>query len=120
MATEELDALHSQFPQCETLAFADLSTDMILVTNTAAPQAREALDALCADAAKSLGKPGNPNFGDGDSDTALIATRDQLTIFLRANGEPTDVLCCVCKPGLDVSAFLSVARPTLQKISSGS
>jgi len=83
-------------------------------------QAREALNALCADAAKSLGKPGNPNFGDGDSDTALIATRDQLTIFLRADGEPTDVLCCVCKPGLDVSAFLSAARPTLQKISNGS
>lgn len=120
MATEDLDELHSKFPQCETLAFADLSTEMILVTNSDAPQAREVLNALCADAAKSLGKPGTPNFGDGESDTALIATRDQLTIFLRADGEPTDVLCCVCKPDLDVPAFLSAARPTLQKISSGS
>lgn len=120
MAIEDLDALHDKFPQCETIAFADLSTDMILITNSAAPQAREALDALCADAAKSLGKPGSPNFGDGESDTALIATRDQLTIFLRADGEPTEVLCCVCKPDLDVPAFLSVARPTLQKISRGS
>lgn len=119
MATEDLDDLHSKFPQCETLAFADLSTEMILVTNSAAPQARETLDALCADAAKSLGKPGSPNFGEGESDTALIATRDQLTIFLRADGEPTDVLCAVCRPDLDVPAFLSAARPTLQKISGG-
>jgi len=52
---------------------------MILVTNTNAPQQREALNALCADAAKSLGKPGSPNFGDGQSDTAMVATRDQLT-----------------------------------------
>ncbi|MBB5721218.1 hypothetical protein FHS72_000825 [Loktanella ponticola] len=120
MASEELDALHSQFPQCETLAFADLSADMVLVTNTDAPQQREALNALCADAAKSLGKPGSPNFGDGQSDTALIATRERLTIFLRASGEPADVLCCICKPTIDVSAFLAAARPTLQKISSGS
>lgn len=120
MATEDLDALHSKFPQCETLAFADLSTDMILVTNSDAPESREKLDALCDDAAKSLGKPGSPNFGDGDSDTALIATRDRLTIFIRASGEPTDVLCCICKPDLDVSSFLLAARPTLQKISSGS
>lgn len=120
MATEDLDALQSQFPKCETLAFADLSTDMILVTNSNAPLQREALNALCADATKSLGKPGSPNFGDGQSDTAMVATRDQLTIFLRANGEPTDVLCCVCQPDIDVSAFLTAARPTLQKISSGS
>jgi len=119
MATEQLDALHNQFPQCETLAFADLSTDMILVTNTDSPLQREALNALCADAARSLGKPGSPNFGDGQSDTALIASRDQLTIFLRASGEPADVLCCICKPDIDVSAFLDAARPTLQTISSG-
>lgn len=120
MVTEDLDALHSKFPQCETIAFADLSTDMILITNSAAPQTREALNALCADAAKSLGKPGSPNFGEGESDVAMIATRDQLTIFLRAADEPTDVLCCVCKPDLDVAAFLTAARPTLQKISGGS
>ena len=120
MATEDLDTLQSQFPECETLAFADLSTDMILVTNTNAPLQREALNALCADAAKSLGKPGSPNFGDGQSNTAMVATRDKLTIFLRADGEPADVLCCVCQPTINVSAFLGAARPTLQKISSGS
>lgn len=120
MATEDLDALRSQFPKCETLAFADLSTDMVLLTNSDTPRAREALNALCAAAAQSLGRPGTPNFGDSESDTALIATRDELTIFLRAPNEPGDVLCCVCAPDLDVSAFLLAARPTLQKISGGS
>jgi len=119
MAVEELDALYEQFPQCETIAFADLSTDMILVTNTATPETREALDALCAAASKSLGKPGSPNFGEGESDTALIATRDSLTIFMRATGEPTDVLCCTSAPDLDVPTFLTAARSTLQKISGG-
>jgi len=119
MAVEDLDALHAQFPQCETIAFADLSTDMILVTNSAAPDSREEMNALCAAAVKSLGKPGMPNFGEQESDTALVATRDKLTIFLRADGEPTDVLCCVSAPDLDVPAFLLAARPTLQKISGG-
>lgn len=119
MATEDLDALHAQFPLCETIAFADLSTEMILVTNSETPHQREALNALCEDAVKSLGKPGTPNFGDAESDTALVATRDRLTLFLRAAEEPTDVLCCISKPNLDVAAFLNAARPILQKISGG-
>ena len=119
MVSDDLDALHSKFPACETLAFADLSTKMILVTNTDSPHQREALDTLCAEAALTLGPAGNPAIGDSPSDAAFIATRDQIKIFLRAESEPTDVLCCICQPDLDIPAFLSEARPCLQKISGG-
>lgn len=119
MVSDDLDALHSKFPACETLAFADLSTNMILVTNTDSPQQREALDTLCAEAALTLGSAGSPAIGDTSSDAAFIATKDHIKIFLRADNEPSDVLCCICAPDLDIPAFLSEARPCLQKISGG-
>ena len=119
MVSDDLDALHSKFPACETLAFADLSTNMILVTNTDSPHQREALDTLCAEAALTLGPAGSPAIGESPSDAAFIATKDQIKIFLRAETEPSDVLCCICAPDLDIPAFLSEARPCLHKISGG-
>jgi len=119
MVVDDLDALQSKFPSCETVAFADLSTQMVLVTNTDSNQRRETLNMLCAEAAVALGSNKRPAFGDTPSSAAFIATKDQLRIFLRAPDEPADVLCCVCKPDVDVASFLSDARPCLEKISSG-
>ncbi len=119
MVVEDLDALHGKFAGCDTLAFADLSTQMILVTNSDTAYRREALDKLCAEAALALGTKKKRGLGDTASDTAFIATKDELRIFLRAPTEPADVLCCVCKPDVDIPSFLSDARPCLEKISSG-
>jgi len=83
MVSDDLDALHSKFPACETLAFADLSTKMILVTNTDSPHQRETLDTLCAEAALTLGPADTPAIGDSPSDAAFIATRDHPPSFLR-------------------------------------
>ena len=119
MASDELDALNSKFPGCETLAFADLATKMILVTNSANERSREALDRLCAEASLMLGEVGKPPLGEGTSDIALSASRGQVRIFLRAETEPNDVLCCICKSDLDLTAFLTEARSELHKISGG-
>lgn len=119
MASDELDALNGKFPGCETLAFADLATKMVLVTNSSNTRSREALDRLCAEAALTLGSPAAPPLGDSTCNTALTASRDAISIFLRADHEPSDVLCCVCSPGLDVQAFLAAAGPCLQRISGG-
>ena len=119
MVVDDLDALQDKFDGCETIAFADLSTQMILVTNTNANHRREVLDRLCAEAAMALGTAKKPAFGDTPSSAAFVATKNQLRIFLRAPDEPTDVLCCVCRPDVDVASFLSDARPCLEKISSG-
>lgn len=120
MVVDDLDALQNKFSGCEALAFADLSTQMILVTNSDTNLRREKLDRLCAEAALALGAKSGPAIGDTPSDAAFIATRDQLRIFLRAPNEPSDVLCCVCKPDVDVASFLSDARPCLERISGGS
>jgi hypothetical protein len=114
-----LDGLHEKFAGCSTLAFADLSTQMILVANTASTLRREGLDALCAEASLTLGTDAAPAMGQQASTTAFIATKAELRIYLRAAAEPSDVLCCVCAPDLDVAAFLAEARPCLDRISHG-
>ncbi|PUB17561.1 hypothetical protein [Yoonia sediminilitoris] len=119
MVVDDLDALQGKFEGIETVAFADLSTQMILVTNSNSNQRREALEMLCAEATVALGSADKPALGDTPSPAAFVATKNQLRIFLRAPGEPSDVLCCVCKPDVDVASFLSDAKPCLAKISSG-
>ena len=119
MVVDALDALQNKFAGCETVAFADLSTQMILVTNSETQYRRETLDMLCAEAALALGSKNKPMLGDQAGDAAFVATRNQLRIFLRASQEPSDVLCCVCAPDIDIAGFLSDARPCLEKISNG-
>lgn len=118
MVVDELDELQGKFAGCQTVAFGDLSTSMILVTDSQTDQPRESLEKLCAEAALALGTSKKLALGDTPNTTAFVATRDYLHIFLRAPNEPSDVLCCVCRPDVDVASFLSNARPCLEKISS--
>ncbi|MFU8824962.1 hypothetical protein [Yoonia sp.] len=117
MTMPHLDNLQDQHPACETLAFADLSTRMVLVSNTTTPLTREGLDALCAEAAMTFGPDDKPALGNTPSETVIIATAGQIRIYLRTIAAPQDALCCVCAPDVDMAAFVSDARACLKKIS---
>lgn len=119
MVVDELDALRDMFEGCNTLAFAHLSTRMILVTDSGSNLRREALDAICAEAGLLLGVGGKLALGTQPSATAVVANKAAVRLFIRAANEPNDVLCCICTPELDVNAFLADARSCLDRISSG-
>ena len=119
MVAEVLDKLHDRYPGCETLAFADLSTKMVLITNSTTTFRREGLDSLCSEAALAFGTGGAPTIGENDAMTAFVATRDQLRIYIRDAREPNDALCCVCSHDVAVDSFLNDARACLQEISHG-
>jgi len=120
MVVDELDKLHDGFAGCETLAFADLSTQMILVTNTQSTLRREALDSLCAQAVLVLGTNGQGALGQSAATAGAVATADTLRVFLRSTEEPNDALCCICSPTIDAEAFLAAARASLATITSTS
>lgn len=117
MVVDELDALRSKFDGCETIAFADLSTQMILVTDSGSDLRREALDALCSEATLTLGATGTPAIGTQISTVSIVAGKAVLRLFVRATQEPNEVLCCICTPKVDVGAFLADARSCLNRIS---
>lgn len=119
MVTETLDILHDQFPGCQTLAFADLSTQMVLVTNSSGTDSRETLDALCAEAALAFGTAGVPALGTCATHTIFVSTADQLHIYLRDTKEPGDALCCLCRHDIALDRFVIAARACLEQISHG-
>lgn len=119
MVVDELDALRDRFDGCMTVAFADLSAQMILVTDSTSNLSREVLDTLCAEAAMTLGTGGKPSLGTQPSAVSVVAGKQALRLFIRATVEPGDVLCCICKPDVDVDVFLLDARTCLDRISSG-
>ncbi|WP_322890442.1 MULTISPECIES: hypothetical protein [unclassified Yoonia] len=119
MVADALDRLHDRYPGCETLAFADLSTNMVLITNSNTTFRREGLDSLCSEAALAFGTDGTRTIGDAAAMTAFVATRDQLRIYIRDAREPHDALCCVCSHEVAVDSFLKDARACLHEISNG-
>ena len=119
MVVDELDALKNGDAACEMIAFADLSTKMILVTDSAASRPREVLDALCHEAATLLGGRNAPILGTKPVNSAIWATQSSVRVFLRAPGEPNDVLCCICAPNVNVGKFVARAAQCLDRISNG-
>ena len=119
MVVDELDRLRESNQGCEMVAFADLSTHMVLVTDSATVQPREVLDALCNEAAAMLGRKGKIPLGTASGAVAVWSTQTSVRFFLRAPDEPDDVLCCVCAPNVNVGKFMANASACLQRISGG-
>jgi hypothetical protein len=119
MVVNELDTLREASSGCDAIAFADLSTRMILVTDTQSNLPREALDALCLQASSVLGVSGKIALGAHPSRVALLAEKSTVRLFLRAANEPDDVLCCVCTPNIDIDKLVEDATACLNRISGG-
>lgn len=111
MPSEDLDLLQRQFPDCTTLAFADIGAGMVLVTNSDAALEQHALNRLCAEAAATLASQGGLS-----PQAAMICTTDEVRVFLRADKHPDDVLICICGPLLDLPAFRAAAQATLSRL----
>ena len=116
MVVDELDTLREQFDGCETLAFADLSTQMILVTNSGSSLRREALDNLCAEAALLLGTKGEVPLGHNTTNNAVVLNGRSVRIFVRNAAEPSDALCCICGPQTDIAGLAAAANACLNRI----
>jgi hypothetical protein len=118
MVSDELDALQNRFPVCETLAYADLTTGMVLVTNSNTPLERHALNRLSADAALLLGGADDtPQFGTDVPASAIVSSQGTVSFFLRAEGQPNDALLCIGRGDLDLAAFIPEAQACLKRIS---
>ena len=111
MPSEDLDLLQRQFPDCTTLAFADIGAGMVLVTNSDAALEQHALNRLCAEAAATLAAQGGLS-----PQAAMICAADEIRVILRADKHPDDVLICICSPSLDLPAFRAAAQATLGRL----
>ena len=116
-----LDDLRQRHPRCLTVAFVDLSSGLVLCHSEAEKTPQERLDALCRAAQAALtGSPLEaPTAADrpGTARLALEAEPAATRLYLRSASDPSDALCAVCAPDIDMDSFLQSALSSLHEIS---
>ena len=117
-----LDDLRRAVPACSAAGFADLSTDMMLVTSSSYVVPQEHWDALASTAVELCAAPNKARIGEvlgaGENappDTVLLLNADELTVILQSQDDPAYALCCVCAPQVDVEAILQSAQAALSE-----
>lgn len=110
MQAELLDKLATQFPDCIIAAYADITTGITLLTRGSFDAPREALNELCAEAALTLGSVEAPALGGHTCPTAVKAVDHAVFVYLRSAEDPGDALLCMCRPEIDLGAFLPAAQ----------
>lgn len=116
--TESLGAVVKAFPQARLVAFADLSSRMILSSAGTLGTMQEYLDRLCDHARSSFDDPlfGLSVEAFGEPHSAVVMGPDALRVFMRSDTEPADALCCICDHSIDLGAFVAKLRDTLESI----
>lgn len=118
---ENLQAVVKAFPQAKLVAFADLSSRMILSSSGSLTTTQEYLDQLCDQARTSFDDPlfSLSVEAFGEPHAAVVLGPETLRVFLRSDTEPADALCCICDHGIDLPAFVTKIRGTLESITQG-
>jgi hypothetical protein len=118
---DNLSAVVKTFPQARLVAFADLSSRMILSSAGPLSMTQEHLDRLCDQARATFDDPlfslSVEAFGEPHG--SVILGLDSVRLFLRSDSEPADALCCICDHGIDLAAFVPKIRETLESITHG-
>lgn len=118
---EKLASVTAAYPQVRAVAFADLSSSMVLASQGRANVTQEHLDRLCREARTSFDDPlfGLSVQAFGEPHSAVVLGPETFRVFLRSEDDPADAICCVCDHGIDLTGFLAKLRETLHQISSG-
>ena len=125
--TEKLDAMRSELPGCLVVAFTDLGSKLVLCASAAAKTGQEDLDRLSdlaqimLDGAIAEGAGHVLEGGEGDrrAGTAMLVSDHDAKVFLRAPGDVSEALVCVCAPGADLRKVVDCGRSTLNDIVAG-
>jgi len=115
----EINKLREKFDGCALVAFADISSKMVLLKSSVKKIPQENLDYLCAEAAAMFNGAAAQLNKHAAPITAIVADGDKSNIYLRNKAESDDVLCCVCGPDVDLTAFLASARSHMIQIAPG-
>ncbi len=116
---KEINELREEFDGCSIVAFADISSKMVLLNSSEKKIPQENLDYLCAEAAVMFKGTAARFNKERAPVTAIVLDGEKSNIYLRSKAESDDVLCCVCGPDVDLSAFLVSARAHMIEIEPG-
>lgn len=120
--SEELATLRDRVPGCSIVAFADLSTGMVLASSTAEKTTQERLDALCANGREALlgavAQSLAAEFGAGSDSRLHVAIRaggGSLACFVLAPQPAQEALCCVVSTYAPLDTLIAAATALLER-----
>lgn len=121
--TAELDAIRAEMQGCTLVAYADLSSQLVLCTSAAAKPAQEEMNALSKAAQLALdgayAEGAAPSWNaTAPAELSVLMTGSEARLFLRAPENPVEALMCVCAPDTDLEAAVTQARAALARIAS--
>lgn len=121
--TDELDEMRTGLAGCSLVAFADLSSQLVLCTSAVSKPVQEELNALsqAADLALNgaVAESASGVWSDNaepPAETAMLLTGSEARVFLRAPGNPNEALVCVCAPDVPLDTVVNSGRNTLDRI----
>lgn len=116
---DALQSVAEAHPQARVIAYADLASRMVLSSAGSDDMTQEHLDQLCSDATASFGEPMSAlaEQAFGTAHAALVVDGAGVKLFLRAEAETDDAICCICDHSIDLAAFVATLRSTLDDIS---
>lgn len=122
---DRLESIRRDFPACETLAYADISTATVLSSSAATQMPQEQLDHLCSTAVEKFSGPSaavladfwqNTRSSGNDVFHVIVCNAAEFQIFIKSTTSPTDAFCCICTPLIEINAFILGARYHLDEI----
>lgn len=117
----ELANFREKFPECSVVVLADLSTGMVLASETQDKLAHETLDKLCQNAMLALAGPTANDiadvFGQDKIPSKFISlTANQKECFVRAAPPAQEALCLVLSSGKDMVPMMEHAAEVLNNL----
>ena len=123
MISEHLDALRAEFPECHTVALADISSGTVLCVSSKQKHPQERLDVLCSTAAELLDGETAQSFSNAlampqtaSMQESVVMAISETYLFLRSPQDPMEAMFCICAASIDVDGFLQSARSSLKSI----
>ena len=117
---ESIQSVAKAYPLARVVAFADLSSRMILCSAGSQNVTQEHLIKLCSDALSCFDDPLSSLAIEafGEAQGSIVIDYDSVRVFLRSKEEASDVMCCICDPGIDLTGFVVRLQSTLEEIAS--
>lgn len=120
--SQTLEALRGDLVGCDLVAFADLSSSMVLSSSSLSTYAQEDMDRLSANAVTvlngAIAEGGLPMVGEEDTAVHVAMTLDSEAsiLFLRAQASPNEALICVLAPSADLATAIRKGQDALKEM----
>ncbi|MEM9342582.1 MAG: hypothetical protein AAGA87_06015 [Pseudomonadota bacterium] len=105
---KNLEALRLGHPGIEAIAYVDLGSETVLGKTSAINEPQEEFDALSATASEIIGG------ATGEADEAVRLQATKSLIIRRAPLAPSEAVCVVCAPDIDVLSVLNHVTVALE------